>query len=248
MKIGILQADSVKPQFREEFGNYPGMIQLLLESSHDSKLEAELQSDPSANSKLEFTIYNVVEGEYPSVMDECDGYVITGSASSVYDDEPWIHRLRDFVVSLHETKTKTVGICFGHQMIALALNGKAEPSPAGWGIGIHDSAVTMTKRFMAPELEKISLLYSHRDQVIDLPPGAELLATHDFCPNSMFVIGSHMFAFQGHPEFVKGYSNALMNFRRQMVGEDKYQKGIESLSRELDSPTIGRWILNFLAA
>jgi len=255
MKIGILQADSVRPEFVEEFGNYPGMIQLLLESSDSfalkdkpkDKLNGEVKGNLSTASKLEFVTYNVAEQEYPEVIDECDGYVITGSAASVYDDVPWIHRLREFVVKLHETRTKTVGICFGHQMIALALEGKAEPAPEGWGVGVHDSAVTLTKPFMSPELERISLLYSHRDQVIQLPPGAELLATHNFCPNSMFVIGSHMFAFQGHPEFVKEYSCALMNLRRQMVGEDKYLKGIASLDRELDSATIGRWILNFFA-
>ena len=235
MKIGILQADSVRPEFRDEFGNYPGMIQLLLEASSDN------------GTALEFITYNVVVGEYPEDLDDCDGYVITGSASSVYDDEPWIHELRRFVVRLYETRTKTVGICFGHQMIALALDGIAKGSAAGWGIGIHQSSIVAKKQFMSPPLESISLLYSHRDQVFQLPSGAELLASHDFCPNSMFVIGSHMFAFQGHPEFVKGYSEALMNFRRHMVGEKKYQEGIHSLQLDLDSEVIGRWMLNFIA-
>lgn len=236
MKIGILQADSVRPEFREEFGNYPGMIQLLLESANEPGLA------------LEFITYNIVDQEFPNEVSECDGYVITGSASSVYDDEPWIHALKQFVVRLHETRTKTVGICFGHQMIALALSGIAESSDAGWGIGVHESSVISSKSFMTPKLEEFSLLYSHRDQVTKLPKGAELLATHNFCPNSMFVIDAHMFAFQGHPEFVKAYSSALMNFRRKMVGEDKYRKGIASLSLELSSQTISRWMLNFLAA
>ena len=86
MKIGILQADSVRPEFREEFGNYPGMIQMLLEASRDEEED------------LTFTTYDVVQGEYPDELTACDGYVITGSASSVYDDEPWIHQLRKFVV------------------------------------------------------------------------------------------------------------------------------------------------------
>ena len=53
MKIGILQADSVRPEFREEFGNYPGMIQLLLEASRDE------------DEGLTFMTYDVVQGEYP---------------------------------------------------------------------------------------------------------------------------------------------------------------------------------------
>jgi len=243
MKIGILQADSVRPEFRAEFGNYPGMIQCLLESA----LDAELQDNKNSDLRLDFVTYNVVEEEYPAVINECHGYIITGSASSVYDDQPWIHQLRAFVVKLHQTRTKTVGICFGHQMIALALEGKAALSSKGWEVGLHHSDVTRTRSFMSPPLEQISLLYSHRDQVLALPPGAELLATHDFCPNAMFVIGTHMFAFQGHPEFVKGYSSALMNFRRQMIGEGTYQDGMASLACNPDNTTIGRWILNFLA-
>ena len=235
MKIGILQADSVRPEFREEFGNYPGMIQMLLEASRDEKED------------LTFTTYDVVQGEYPDELTACDGYVITGSASSVYDDEPWIHQLRKFVVRLHKTRTKTVGICFGHQMIALALEGVAGAADQGWEVGIHESTVVAAKPFMSPALDKVSLLYSHRDQVSKLPSGAELLAGHDFCPVSMYVIDSHMFAFQGHPEFVKGYSEKLMNFRRQMLGEETYSAGIDSLQQALDSRTIGRWMLNFLA-
>ncbi len=235
MKIGILQADSVRPEFREEFGNYPDMIQLLLEASSDEEED------------LTFTTYDVVQGKYPDELTACDGYVITGSAASVYDDDPWIHELRKFVLRLHKTRTKTVGICFGHQMIALALEGVADAAEQGWEVGIHESKVVAAKPFMSPVLDKVSLLYSHRDQVSKLPPGAELLASHDFCPVSMYVIDSHMFAFQGHPEFVKGYSEALMNFRRQTLGEETYLAGIDSLQRALDSRTIGRWMLNFLA-
>jgi len=152
MKIGILQADSVRPEFREEFGNYPGMIQLLLEASRDE------------DEGLTFMTYDVVQGEYPDELTACDGYVITGSASSVYDDEPWIHELRKFVVRLHKTRTKTVGICFGHQMIALALEGVAGAADQGWEVGIHESTVVAAKPFMSPALDKVSLLYSHRDQ------------------------------------------------------------------------------------
>ena len=65
--------------------------------------------------------------------------VITGSKKSVYDDEPWIHDLSNFVLQLHEHKKKTVGICFGHQLIAQALGGRTEAADAGWGVGIHEN-------------------------------------------------------------------------------------------------------------
>lgn len=41
---------------------------------------------------------------------------------------------------------------------------------------------------MSPQLTQFSLLVSHKDQVTRLPPGAELLASSDFCANAMFRI------------------------------------------------------------
>ncbi len=94
MIVGVLQADSVLPQFQEEHGNYPEMFKKILDIGPD----------------IEFRIYDVECGVYPGDLDECDGYVITGSKKSVYDDEPWIKDLIDYVRDLHENQKKVVGI------------------------------------------------------------------------------------------------------------------------------------------
>ncbi|MFT5561975.1 MAG: GMP synthase-like glutamine amidotransferase, partial [Litorivivens sp.] len=87
MKIGILKADSTLPQFQDEFGDYPDMFVARL----------------SANSEVElnFETYDVEHLVYPETIDACDGYIITGSRKSVYDDEAWIHDLEDYVRLLH---------------------------------------------------------------------------------------------------------------------------------------------------
>ena len=230
LQIGILQTDSVLEHLQGEYGDYPKMFMDLFSSV-----------DPEAR----FTNY-VVQDTMPKNV-ECDAYIVTGSRLSVYDDEPWIHELRKFVVRLHKTRTKTVGICFGHQMIALALEGVAGAADQGWEVGIHESTVVAAKPFMSPALDKVSLLYSHRDQVSKLPSGAELLAGHDFCPVSMYVIDSHMFAFQGHPEFIPAYSREIMTFRRDMIGAERVAEGIASLEeREHEGSRIARWMLAFL--
>ena len=81
-KIGILQTDSVREEFRDAFGNYPGMFRSLL-----SRAAAE------AATPVEFAVYDVEHGRYPPAVEACDGYVITGSRESVYADLPWISRL-----------------------------------------------------------------------------------------------------------------------------------------------------------
>jgi len=233
MIIGILQADSVRENLQPAHGNYPGMFTDVLSE---------------VDSNIEFRYYDVEHGEYPQDLNECDGYVITGSKKSVYDDEPWIHDLSTFVLQLHEQKKKTVGICFGHQLIAQALGGRTEAAEVGWGVGIHENQVTKNEPFMDPQAEGFTLIVSHKDQVSELPQGAELLATSDFCPDAMFRIDNHILTFQGHPEFTKAESKELMEMREEILGEEKFSAGINSLSRSHDSEVISSWIIRFIAS
>lgn len=232
LKIGILQTDSVLDQFQPEFGNYPKMFTDML-------LEA-------ADGDAEIVNYDVEHFEYPENIDECDAYVMTGSKKSVYDDEPWIHELVRYVVKLHVAKKKLVGICFGHQLIALALGGKTEPAEIGWRVGVQNCDILVEKDYMQPPQKQLATIASHKDQVTILPKGAELIASYDACPNSMFQIENHILAYQGHPEFSKPYSNALMGFRREILGEAIYQQGIDSLNKEMNSSVLSRWIVNFI--
>lgn len=231
MIIGILQADSVMQRFQPTHGNYPGMFAEVLG-----------RVDPN----IEFRHYDVEHGEYPEELNECDGYVITGSKMSVYDDESWIQVLLKFVQQLHKHKKKLVGICFGHQLVAEALGGKTQPAAGGWGVGVHENHILIKESFMDPCVEAFALVVSHKDQVSKLPDGAELLASSDFCPNAMFRIDNHILTFQGHPEFTKAYAKDLMEMREEVLGEDKFNAGMNSLSKPHDREIIANWIVRFI--
>ena len=171
MRIGILQTDSVREEFQDAFGDYPGMFRSLLS-----------QAAAEAARPVEFAVYDVERGHYPAGVDACDGYVITGSRESVYADLPWIARLSDYVRTLHEARRKTVGVCFGHQLIAHALGGETRAADAGWGVGVHQVRIVGQAPWMQPARRAVSLLSSHKDQVVRAPPGARLLGSNDFCP------------------------------------------------------------------
>lgn len=235
MKIGILQADSVAEQFRTAHGDYPEMFEAILTRAAESMGDA-----------VTCETFNVVNQEYPREIGDCHGYVITGSKQSVYDGDEWITRLSDYIRVLHASRKPLVGICFGHQLIAEALGGKTQAAEVGWGVGVHSYDIITDHWSMAPALEDYSVLVSHKDQVTELPAGAALLAQSDFCPNAMFAIDDHILALQGHPEFQKGYSEDLMNWRREILGEELYQAGIQSLGSDLQSPELALWILRFL--
>ncbi|SDJ96337.1 glutamine amidotransferase-related protein [Microbulbifer yueqingensis] len=231
MKIGVLKTDDVRKELVGEFGEYPEMFAKLLRDQ-----------DPS----LEFVTYEVQHGHFPDDIDEVDAYLITGSKTGVYEDKPWITPLMEFVRLLHEREKPTIGICFGHQLIAQALGGRTRKSDKGWGVGVHSYELQETPSWMSEPLETFRLLVSHQDQVEELPPGAKVLASSDFCPMAMVQVDEHMLTFQAHPEFTKPYSNSLMELRKEVFGGEVVEKGQASLQNDIHESTVARWMLEFL--
>lgn len=230
MKIGVLECDNVEQQYQPQFGDYPDMFKHLME-----------QADPS----IKLVFYDARAGVLPQHLDECDGYMTTGSRYGANDGDPWMAELEDFIRELHRARKKLVGICFGHQLMAKALGGAVERSAKGWGIGVRQQRVITEKPWMQPTRQDFRLLVSHQDQVSELPEEAEVLAASDFCPFYMLGYGDHFLSIQGHPEFSKGYSRALSENRRDRIPADVIQQGLMSLEDPVDSVLIGQWISNF---
>ena len=144
MRLGILQTDQVRAEFRDEFGDYPDMFTQLLQT-------AALQLGIA----LSVRNYWIQGGEQPPELGECDAYLITGSRDSVYDELPWIEELSDLIRRLHAQRRPMVGICFGHQLIAQCLGGKTEAASGGWAVGVHTSRVVDPQAWMQPPFGSI---------------------------------------------------------------------------------------------
>lgn len=230
MKIGLLTADRIRKELVGEFGEYPDMFSRLLHAV-----------DPD----LELINYYVIEGEYPQDIDEVEGYIISGSSYSVYDDEPWIQDLGHFVQKLHQHKKKTVGICFGHQLVAHVMGGKTEKATVGWNIGTEAHQLNELGKEVMGELEGFQILFSHQDQVVKPADGSQTLASTPTCPIAACQIGDHLLTIQGHPEFETGYARQLMDMRRELFGEELYQAGIHSLDQPNDRTLVAKRILDF---
>jgi GMP synthase-like glutamine amidotransferase len=233
LTIGILQTDSVREEFVDEFGDYPDMfVRLLSDAAGDS---------------VRFVCFDAQHGDLPA-PDSCDGYLITGSRQSVYDPDPWISELAEFAQTARKAGRRIIGICFGHQLIAHFNGGKTAPADRGWNVGVHEANLLETLPWMEQAPERIALLASHQDQVVELPENARLIAGGDTCPVAGYVIDDEVLCFQGHPEFVSGYSSALMNMRRDLLGEEVYHGGMASLTRPTSELVVARWIISFLQA
>ena len=232
MKVGLLECDHVREDLMHSAGDYRQMFPALF-----SQVAPE----------WEFVFYDVCNGVFPHSVHECDLYISTGSKFSVYDQEEWIFRLKDFVNEIYRSGKKYAGICFGHQMLAEALGGKVEKGSPGWCVGVHSFSLIQNAEWMKPEIDKMNLLMMCQDQVVQLPPNSIVLAQTADCPVGMFQVGSNMLGIQAHPEFPKVYNRALMELRVERIGQAKVDAGIASLVLPTDELTIATWIKNFAA-
>ncbi len=230
MKIAILQCDHVMERFQEDFGNYPQMITDLLNSVEDN---------------LEIGIFDVQKGEYPQNINDWELFITTGSKASVNDNEEWIFDLIEFTKLLGVTKRKLMGICFGHQIIALAKGGSVAESDKGWGIGIASNNILVQTDWMDNEQHELKLIVSHKEQISQLPQGAMVVAESDFCPYFMVQWDDHFLSVQGHPEWNKLYAKTLMNDRRGIIGVKRIEQGLTSLEKNINNQQFARWIINF---
>lgn len=240
MKVAILQCDHVLEPYRQQFGDYDAMIRRMF---------ADLAADPDTGPipPLEFDNYDCQLLEYPDRPEDYDFFITTGSRASVYDDLPWNPPLFDFIRRLDRERRKLIGICYGHQAIAVALGCRVERSPRGWGIGLSHNRVITHPPWMNPPLDELRILVSHQDQVIDLPEGAEIIATSDHCPNYLVQWNDHFLSIQGHPEWCRDYAGALIEVRRERYPKGLADRAIGSLGEEPDNRAFGRWVVAFVA-
>jgi GMP synthase (glutamine-hydrolysing) len=230
MRVGILVCDQVQSILQDEFGDYPAMFSALLHQVDDT---------------LEIRYFSAINRELPADINDCDAYMTTGSRWGVNDDKLWIRELEDFIRLLYEADKGFIGICFGHQLIAKALGGRVDKSDKGWGIGVAFSEVIAAQDWMLPMQSKLDLVVSHQDQITELPPHSKILASNDFCPYSMIQVGS-LLGLQGHPEFSRQYSLALMNTRKDRISAPVICAGSKTLKHEVDDLLAMKWLISFL--
>ncbi len=114
MKLAVIETGFPPPELTDRFESYGRMFRDLLGEGFD------------------WSRYDVQAGEWPDRPGAHDAYIITGSAAGVYDDEPWIAQLMDFLRAARG-EAKLVGVCFGHQAMAAGLRRQGDQVAQGLG-------------------------------------------------------------------------------------------------------------------
>lgn len=135
------------------------------------------------------------------VISDYDGLIVMGGPMSANDSLPFLDRERDLIHEAIRRGQPLLGICLGSQLIARVLGAAVLRNPAkeiGWfdlDFTAAASDDTLFGGIGGPE----NVFHWH-GETWQLPPGAELLASSQLCPNQAFRSGRNIYGLQFHLE------------------------------------------------
>lgn len=108
------------------------------------------------------------------------GVVIGGSLKSPLNDEPWIRAEESFIRALAAAGIPTLGICFGHEIVASAMGGELVKAKRMHFALEHIEPLTGDPLFRGVE-QGVKSLFSHSVSVAKLPPRFVHIARSEKC-------------------------------------------------------------------
>jgi GMP synthase (glutamine-hydrolysing) len=142
----------------------------------------------------------------PDDLDGVHGLVVLGGSMAAWEDDaaPWLPQTRRLLALAVETGVPAFGICLGAQLLAHATGGRVEPGAHGIEAGLSTIVPTADADgdplMAALPVAGFPGAQGHHDAVVELPPGAVLVATGAPYPHQAFRLGATAWGVQYHPE------------------------------------------------
>ncbi|KAK9096855.1 hypothetical protein Sjap_022352 [Stephania japonica] len=90
------------------------------------------------------------------------------------------------------------------KILVRAIGGKTGRVDSGWDLGVTTINFEPSKLMAFPCIpSSLPVIECHRDEVIEMPEGAEVMARSSKTRVEMFRYRSHIMGIQGHPEYTK---------------------------------------------
>ena len=160
------------------------------------------------------------QGETLPATVQHDALIVLGGPQQAYDDAsaPWLRATKSLLRQAVSDDVPTLGICLGGQLLAEATGGRVEVGADGPELG----ARLVAKRDAAADDELFGLLpftptviQWHWDAIVELPPGAVLLAGSPRYPHQAFRVGRRAWGLQFHveppPEMLRTWAKECAN-------------------------------------
>jgi len=133
------------------------------------------------------------------------GMLVLGGSMDAYADEqhPWLTEVKALVRRAAETHLPTLGICLGHQLVAVALGGAVHPNPRGQQIGVLDVGWTEAASddaLLGPLTQARVAVQWNNDVVSVVPPDAVVLARTPADEVQAVRYAPTVWGVQSHPE------------------------------------------------
>jgi GMP synthase (glutamine-hydrolysing) len=168
-------------------------------------------------------VVEVINGHKLPDYQDISGIVITGSHSMVTEHRDWSEYAAKWLPQAVERRIPTLGICYGHQLLAYSLGGKVASNPKGREFGtveVRLNGMAQEDLLLQGLDNPIKVHVCHTQSVINLPSGAKLLASSDRDRNQAFVIGDQVWGVQFHPEFDAEIVGEYINYYRKLLSEE----------------------------
>ncbi len=172
--------------------------------------------------KEDASVVNVERQEALPDYADVSGVVITGSHDMVTDRLDWSERTAKWLPEAVSREIPTLGVCYGHQLLAHAMGGEVDDNPLGMEFG--NTAITLAEEARTDPLLKgfpspLGVHASHSQTVVKLPRGARRLASNAMDTNHAFRIGKCAWGIQFHPEFDADIMSRYINTFKEMLSE-----------------------------
>lgn len=139
-------------------------------------------------------------------IENYDGLIVLGGPMNVdqVKDYPYLTEETKYIEKAISSDIPVLGICLGSQLVAKALGAKVKRNKVK-EIGWYDVAPTIegTKDPLISNFNGVEKIFQWHGDTFDLPKGAELLATSEFCENQAYRYGEKVYGFQFHLEVDK---------------------------------------------
>lgn len=197
-KLLVIKTGTTMDALREQRGDFEQWIIDAMELSAD-----------------EVMVTDVSLGEELPEYHQISGIAITGSHAMVTEHRDWSEYTAEWLKIAAEKQIPTIGICYGHQLLAYALGGKVDFNPKGREVGTID--ITLQPAAQTDSLfrglpDTIAVQLSHRQAVLELPEQVEWLASSTLAENQAFRYGEVVWGTQFHPEFDRHITQAYTEY------------------------------------
>jgi len=209
--ILILKAGSSYNNIRTDYGDFEDWIKERMNLNED-----------------EYFVHPI--GNYQNLPPDLHfkGIIITGSHSMVTNIKPKGSKICNWLLSAQKSAIPILGICYGHQLLSLLVDGSVEYNANGTIIGSTRTYLTQAgqqDKLIGGFPPHFEVYKAHKQSVSRLPKSAEILATSESGRIDVFRLNKSTWGVQFHPEFDQNITRAYIHEQ----SEELIDEGLDPL-------------------